>query len=408
MPFVVRCFCRKLKPQKENKPMSHYTTVLNQLLTMVPRHDFEHIVREHDGDRNVKKFSCYQQLVVMLYAQLRGLDSLREIETSLATHQARWYHLGLKTVKRSTIAEANCTRPWQIYKSLFYHVLERCQSFNPEHRFKMPNPVVSIDATTIQLCLGRFPWSNYHNTKGAIKLHYRFDYAGYLPARIVVGDARSSELKLARQGVFELEPDSIVLMDRGFGDYQWFQELTSQGIWFITRGRNNMSYVVTGQHPLPEKTTVVSDQTIIFKGYKAQQDYPGPLRLITVLDARKREPVLIVTNNFSFDAQTVADLYKARWEIENFFKWIKQHLKIKSFLGTSQNAVLTQIWVAMCAYLLLSYIKFQSRYKLALLELSRIIKETLLSPLSLFDLLRITADELPKMRSPDPQLELFA
>ena len=387
--------------------MPHYNTVMSQMLQMIPRHDFNQIVRTHNGDRNVKKFSCYQQLVVMLFAQLRGLDSLREIETALGAHWNRWYHLGLKSVKRSTIAEANYTRSWEIYRELFYRLLERCQRFNPTHRFKVPNPVVSIDATTIQLCLGLFPWSNYHNTKGAIKLHYRLDYAGYLPTRIVVTDARGSELKLARQGVFELEPDSIVLMDRGFGDYQWFQELTSQGIWFITRGRKNVSYTVAGQHPLPENTTVLSDHMIRFKGYKAQKDYPGPLRLITVIDAKTGDPMPIVTNNFLLDAQTIADLYKARWDIENFFKWIKQHLKIKSFLGTSKNAVLTQIWIAMCAYLLLSYVKFQSRCTHGLLELSRIIRETLLNPFCLIDLLRISADELPKTRSPDPQLELF-
>jgi hypothetical protein len=388
--------------------MPHYNTVMSQMLNLIPRHEFDHIVRTHDGDRNVKKFSCYQHLVVMLFAQLRGLDSLREIETALGAYSNRWYHLGLKSVKRSTIAEANGTRPWEIYREFFYRLLERCRSFNPKHRFKVPNPIVSIDATTIQLCLGLFPWSNYHNTKGAIKLHYRLDYAGYLPARIVVTDARGSELKLARQGAFELEPDSIVLMDRGFGDYQWFQELTSQGVWFIIRGRRNIHYAVAGQHPLPENSSVLSDSTIRFKGYKAQKDYPGPLRLITVIDAKTGDTMPIVTNNFLLDAQTLADLYKARWQIEIFFKWIKQHLKIKSFLGTSKNAVLTQIWVAMCAYLLLSYIKFQSRCTHGLLELSRLIRETLLSPFCLIDLLRISADELPKTRSPDPQLELFA
>jgi hypothetical protein len=387
--------------------MAHYNTVMRQMLDLIPRHEFDHIVRKHKGDRNVKKFSCYQQLVVMLFAQLRGLDSLREIETTLGVHWNRWYHLGLKSVKRSTIAEANCTRSWEIYRELFYRLLERCRSFNPKHDFKVPNQVVSIDATTIHLCLGLFPWSNYHNTKGAIKLHYRLDYAGYLPRRIVVTDAKGSELKLARRGVFDLEPDSIVLMDRGFGDYQWFQQLTSQGVWFITRGRKNISYTVARQHILPENTTVLSDQTITFKGYKAQKDYPDPLRLITVVDAKTLEPMPIVTNNFLLDAQSIAELYKARWQIEIFFRWIKQNLKIKSFLGTSKNAVLTQIWIAMCAYLLLSYIKIQSRCEHGLLELSRIIKETLLSPFCLIDLLQITADELPKTRSPDPQLELF-
>ena len=388
--------------------MPHYSTVMNELLQLLPRHQFERIVKEYGGDVNVKKFSCFQQLVVMLFAQLRGLDSLREIETALGVYRARWYHLGLKTVKRSTLADANCSRPWRIYEALYYQLLQRCQSFNPKHHFKVSNPIVSIDATMINLCLGLFPWSNYQNTKGAIKLHFQLDYAGYLPTCMVVTDARQSELKMALEGVFPFKPDSIVLMDRGFGKYSWFQHLARQGAWFIARGRSNMNYRVIGQHPLPEKTHVLADETIEFLGHKAQKDYPGPLRVVTVLEAKTQKPMWILTNNFSLDANTISELYKARWKIEIFFKWIKQNLKIKSFLGTNKNAVLTQIWIALCAYLLLCYIKFQSRFKHGLLELSRIIKETLLSSYTIIDLLRVRADQIPKARSPDPQLELFA
>lgn len=387
--------------------MPHYSTVMNELLNLVPRHQFERIVKEHGGDVNVKKFSCYQQLVVMLFAQLGGLDSLREIETALGVHQARWYHLGLKTVKRSTLADANCSRPWRIYEALYYRLLERCQSFSPRHRFDVPNPLVSIDATMINLCLGLFPWSNYQNTKGAIKLHMQLDYAGYLPTCMIVTDAKQSELKMALNGAFSFKPDSIILMDRGYGKYSWFQDLARQGAWFIARGRRNMNYRVAGQHLLPEKTHILADETIEFSGPQAQKDYPGPLRLVTVLEAKTKKPMWILTNNFSFDANTISELYKARWKIEIFFKWIKQNLKIKSFLGTSKNAVLTQIWIALCAYLLLCYIKFQSRCKHSLLNLSRIIKYTLLEPYTIIDLLRVTVEQIPKARSPDPQLELF-
>ena len=388
--------------------MAHYNTVMNQLLDLVPRHEFGRIVREHGGDRNVKKFSCFQQFAVMLFAQLRGLDSLREIQTALGAHQARWYHLGLKTVKRSTLADANTTRPWQMYQELYHQILHRCQRFAPKHKFKVKNPIVSIDATMISLCLSLFPWSNYQNTKGAIKLHYQLDYNGYLPTRIIVTSARKSELKVACEGGFSFEPDSIVLMDRAFGKYSWLQQLTRQKVWFVARIRKNIDCHVTGQHPLPKKTEVLSDQTIEFMGPQARKDYPGPLRLVITREQRTRKLVKILTNNFSLDAETISELYKARWKIEIFFKWIKQHLKIKSFLGTSENAVLTQIWVAMCAYLLLCYIKFQSRCKHQLLALSRIIRETLLNPFSIIDLLRVNANELPKVRSPDRQLELFA
>ena len=387
--------------------MPHYSTVMKHLLDVVPRHEFERIVHEHGGDRGVRKFSCFQQLVVMLFAQLRGLDSLRDIETSFAAHRARWYHLGLRTVKRSTLAEANYARPWQMYESLYYKIYERCRSFDPKHRFKIPNPVFCRDASVIELCLSLFPWSNYQNTKGAVKLHCQLDYAGYLPMRIVVTSARRHELKVMQEQRFALEPDSILLMDRGFTDYGWYQHLTGQGVWFITRAKKGMVYSVAGQQDLPENSSLLADELIYFTIKEAKRRHPGPLRLITTLEPKTLRPVQILTNNFDLEAATIAELYQARWAIENFFKWIKQHLKIKSFLGTSENAVLTQIWVAMCAYLLLCYIKFQSRCKHSLLELSRIIRETLLFPYCLIDLFRAGADELPRTRSPDPQLELF-
>lgn len=388
--------------------MAHYNTVMNQLLDLVPRHEFERIVKEHGGDRNVKKFTCFQQFAVMLFGQLRGLDSLREIQTALDAHRARWYHLGLKTVRRSTLADANTTRPWQIYQALYHQILQRCQSFAPKHEFKVPNPIVSIDATMISLCLGLFPWSNYQHTKGAIKLHYQLNYDGYLPTRVIVTDPRKSELHVACEGGFSFEPDSIVLMDRAFGKYSWLQQLTRQKVWFVARIRKNINCRVTGQHPLPQKTSILSDQTIELMGHQARKDYPGRLRLVTALEEKTQKPIKILTNNFSLDVETISELYKARWKIEIFFKWIKQHLKIKSFLGTTKNAVLTQLWVAMCAYLLLCYIKFQSRCKHGLLELSRIIRETLLNPFSIIDLLRVKVNEIPKARSPNPQLELFA
>jgi hypothetical protein len=355
----------------------------------------------------VKKFTCFQQFVVMLTAQLRDLDSLRDIESAFGAHHSRWYHLGLTTVKRSTLADANTSRPWRIYEALYYKLYERCRSFDPRHHFKVPNPIFCRDATVIELCLSLFPWANYQNTKGAVKLHCQLDYSGYLPMRIVVTSARRHEFKVMQEEDFPLEPDSILLMDRGFTDYLWYQELTHRGVWFITRAKKGMVYTVAGQQKLPEKSGVVADEVIYFTLDEAQRNYPGPLRLITVLEPKTLKPVQILTNNFVLDADTIADLYRARWAIENFFKWIKQNLKIKSFLGTSENAVLTQIWIAMCAYLLLCYIKFQSRCTHSLLELSRTIRETLFSPYALIDLLRATADQLPKPRS-DPQLELFA
>jgi|SRR3989338_6776160 len=381
----------------------HSNTIMNQLLTLLPRHQFDQAVAEHSGNRYVKKFSTWNQLTTLLYAQSSGKTSLRDIQTALGTQQPKLYHLGLPPVKRSTLADANAHRDYRIMEKLFYHLLERCQNIVPSHRFRFKNPVQCFDSTYIDLCLSLFPWAQFTQIKGAIKLHCQFDLRTQIPSFAVLTDGKWNDTRAAKT-LFELTPDSIYVFDRGYRDFRWFRQIHELKAFFVTRAQDWLCYQVTGQHPVPLKEGLLFDQTIQLTGPLSKKKYELPLRLIGFYDHQTQTPYRFLTNNFALSAWTIAQIYKARWQIELFFKWIKQHLKIKTFLGTSKNAVMTQIWVAMCYFLLLAYIKFQTRFQRSLFLLHRLIQNTLLDRLSLIDLLRLPEKKLPKLRNMEPQL----
>jgi Domain of unknown function (DUF4372)/Transposase DDE domain len=383
----------------------HYNTIMNQLQTFIPRHRFENLVSRYLGDRYVKIFNCWKQLTVMLYAQISGKDSLRDIVNAFLAQAGKLYHVGLDMVHRSTLAEANQKRDYRIYEGLFYALLERCKDITPMHKFKFKNPLFIFDATVIDLCLSMFSWAKFRTTKGAIKLHCQLDHAGQIPTFMVVTDAKKHEITVARSS-FDIVPDSIYCMDKGYMDFAWFHSIDIQGAFFVTRAKDNINYTVTGQHPESSKKSVISDEIIALNGFYQKQDYPKELRLIHYYDKQTDKLLVFLTNNFKLAASTIAGIYKARWQVEVFFKWIKQNLKIKTFLGTSKNAVLTQVWIAMCYYLLLSYIKYQSKYKYSLFYLHKVIQETLLERLNLIDLLNLNDRLLPKIKNTDRQLTL--
>lgn len=387
--------------------MSSLNTVLNELLQIVPRYKFDSLVSEYDNDRYVKYYTTWQQLITLLYAQIKGKDSLREIIVSLNTHKASWYHIGLKDIRRSTISDANRTRSYEVYEKLFYAILNKTRDITPKHKFRFKNPLYSIDATVIDLCLTMFPWARFRTTKGALKLHYQYDHSGAIPSFLVVTDAKHHEAKVVKDEPFPLLPDSIVSVDRGYIDYKWLNSLNNKRVFFVTRAKSNIQYTVTGQQEVETKKGLLFDQTIKLAGYSTSKKYPQPLRLISYKDPQKNKELIFLTNNFKLSAFTIAQIYKSRWQIELFFKWIKQNLKIKSFLGTNKNAVLTQLWVAMCYYLLLAYIKYQTRYSKSLTELTRIISEAVFFKVSIIDLLSITQYNLHKLNNLDPQLALF-
>lgn len=384
--------------------MAHYNTVFNDLLDLFPRHQFEKFTEGLGADRYVKKFTTWNQLTVLLYAQASGKNSLREIETGLLSQASRLYHLGIENkVARSTLAEANARRPWQVYQKLFYAMLARCRDLTPAHKFRFKNPLYSLDSTTIELGLSAFPWAQYAKRQGAIKLHYQFDHAGQLPVFLTVTDAKHQDITVAKEA-FGIVPDSIYCFDRGYTDFSWYRRITDEGAYFVTRAKSNAVLSYVGQQERPQPKGVFADLTVEMGGFYTSKDYPYPLRLIAFFDSETGNYLEFLTNNFALSAGTIAAIYKARWQIEIFFRWIKHNLKIKSFLGTSQNAVLTQVWVAMCYYLLLAYVKYQSRYRQSLFYLHRVVKETLLQRVKIIDLLRLNDRRLRRLSSPDPQL----
>jgi len=390
--------------------MSHSNTIFNQLLQLLPRHEFDKAVSLHKGDKYVKYFSCWQQFITLLYAQIRKKDSLRDISTSLRTQQDKWYHIGLKNICRSTLSDANNKRPYYIFEDLFYNLLIRCKDLTPKHKFRFKNPLYTIDATTVNLCLSLFPWAKYRQTKGALKMHFLYDHAGCMPSFLVITDGRAADIRVAKEQDFSsrLLPDSIISIDRAYIDFKWLSCLNKQGISFVTRLKDNMKPITAGQHRESKNKQVLADQTVLPPSFFQSGGYHNALRLVTYYDKENKKTLQFLTNNFALSATTIAAIYKSRWQIELFFKWIKQNLKIKSFLGTSKNAVMTQIWIAMCYYLLLTYIKYQTRFRYHLIELSRMVRETLLDRVVLIDILSLNSQTVFKLRKADnPQLQFF-
>lgn len=386
------------------------TTIMSELLKIFPRYEFEKLEAKHLGNYYTKYFNGWQQLVVLLFSQAGHKDSLREIETSLKVHYPKWYHIGLKNIKRSTLSDAMQRRSYRIYEGIFYTLLERCKSLTPRHKFRFKNPLYSLDSTTIDLCLSLFPWARFRRRKGAIKLHYLYDHSGSLPVFMTMTDGKHHDIRVARENEkldFALLPDSIISVDKAYIDYHWLYSLHKRKISFVTRSKINMDCEIIGQHKSFTHKTIVRDDKVALSGVQSKKRYPEYLRLVGVYQEEEDPYIEFLTNNFELSAKTIADIYKARWNIELFFKWIKQNLKIKSFLGTSPNAVLTQVWVAMCYYLLLCYIKYQTKFAHSITELSRMFRETILERVNLIDILSLSSTTISRARSPVPQLALF-
>jgi len=391
---------------KEEQAMHRVDTIFSELLKLCPRYQFQKAVERYQGDRYVKSYTTWQQYITVLYSQITQKDSLRDIVTGLSARAARWYHIGLTGVRKSTLSDANTKRDSRIFEETFYGLLDRCKDLTPKHRFRFKNPLYTIDATTIDLCLSVFPWAKFRTTKGAIKMHCLYDHSGALPTFLTVTDGKRHDVRAVKDHTLPLSPDSIVSIDKAYIDYKWLYSLNSQGVWFVTRAKTNIDYAVTGQHEVAGKG-VTSDERIALQGPMTKSFYPKDLRLIRYYDKEREKTLTFLTNNFKLAASTIAQIYKSRWQIELFFKWIKQNLKIKSFLGTSRNAVLTQIWVAMCFYLLLTYIKYQTKYGYSLLQLSRVIRETLFERKSLIDILTLRPERLLSVREQPLQAALF-
>jgi len=390
--------------------MRQVTTILGELLKIFPRYEFEKLEKQHQSNRYTKYYTGWQQLVTLLFAQIGGHDSLRGIETSLGMHSQKWYYLGLKDIKRSTLSDAMKNRPYEIYEGLFYKLLDKCRSVTPHHRFRFKSPLFSMDATVIDLCLSAFPWATFRQRKGAIKLHYLYDHSGSLPAFMVMTDAKRHDVRVAKSEErldFHLLPDSIISVDRAYLDFEWLYSLEQRGVWFVTRSKKNIQYRIAGQHKPIRNKQVSRDEKIELIIEESRKKYPKALRLVCYTDPQTGKMYEFLTNNMKLAASTIADIYKSQWQIELFFKWLKQNLKIKSFLGTSRNTVFSQIWAAMCDYLLLAYIKFQTKYRGSLQVLTRMIASVVMEQRLLIDILSFNERSIKKARDPVPQLALF-
>lgn len=387
--------------------MNYTNTIFNQLLELLPRNRFEQFVGQHKADRYVKRMSCWNQLCIMLYAQAKGKESLRDIETGLLSQENKMYHLGIRSAAKSTIAEANRDRPYQIYESLFYELSRVCKTLNPNHDFKFDNPLRALDSTTITLCLKLFPWAKFSKTKGAIKLHCLFDIRSQIPEFIVESGGHENDLAAAKNSELVFFPDSITVMDRAYIDFKWFYEkIHKQKAYFVVRLKKKVKYFVLEKLSVFEEG-VISDQKIVLCGEETLENYPEDVRLVTYYDKKTGKTYQFLTNNFFLSAGTIAEIYKARWQIELFFKWIKQHLKIKTFFGTSKNAVLVQVWIAMIYYLLVAYIKGKIKFPASMLKLTWILSEVLMERASIIDILGLKPHQLYRIRiRDDPQLTL--
>jgi hypothetical protein len=309
-------------------------------------------------------------------------------------------------VHKSTLSDANTKRDYRIFEETFYHLLARCKDLTPKHKFRFKNPLYTIDATTIDLCLSVFPWAKFRKSKGAIKMHCLYDHSGALPSFLTVTDGKRHDVRVVKETSFPMLPDSIISVDKAYIAYKWLYSLNEKSIWFVTRTKSNTDYLVTGQHETGGKG-VISDHRILLQGILTKDKYPKQLRRIKYYDEERKKTLTFLTNNFKLTATTIAQIYRSRWQIELFFKWIKQNLKIKSFLGTSKNAVLIQIWIAMSYYLLLTYIKYQTKYGYSLLKLSRVIRETLFERKNLIDILTLRPESLRYVHDELPQGALF-
>ena len=355
--------------------MAHHNTVFGQLLTLLPRHEFDAEARDHQRGQRLRVMSRWAQFVALGLGQLASRQSLRDIVSNLRAQPAKLYHLGVPTVSRSSLARVNAEQPYTLYEALFGRLLSRCQQRAPGHRFRFRHKLYAVDASTIDLCLAVFPWASFRRTKAAIKLHIGLDQAGHLPSFLSVTDGKTADVTVARTWTFEA--GSVVVADRAYLDFTWFHQLQARGVTFVTRLKRGVRYRVTREHEVRAGTGILSDQTIELTSARSRKVYPDRLRRVVYRDPLTRNRCVFVTNNTTWVAKTIADLYKSRWQIELFFKWIKQHLKVKRFVGRSKNAVLTQLWVATCMYLLLAYLKFVLRLRWSLNQMLHTHKKPL-------------------------------
>lgn len=335
-------------------------TVFSQLIKLIPRTQFQEFVTRHDGDKRVRSLDCWTWFGSLLFGQMTGHDSIRAIERVFAHQDGEAERLGFGPVRRSTLADANRTRPIEILEELYAYCLARAQAVAPKKSgFRFHGQVFALDSTTIELCLALSPWAVFRKAKGAVKLHTAVDIAGNLPQFAVITDGKHHDLRTARENI-SFEPGATVMFDKAYIDYAWLNDLNQGGVWFVTRMKSNCQFAVVECHEHNRTRGLRADQTIRLKSLKGAE-YQGKLRRVSYRDPDTGRWLVFLTNRFDLSAKTICELYKARWKIELFFKSMKQHLRIKKFLGTSAQSVKAQILVALIAYLLVHILKYSMK-----------------------------------------------
>lgn len=353
--------------------MNRFSSLFSQILNLFPKAEFAQLVAKHGAERGAKGFTSWTQFVSMMYCQFGRAQSLREISNGLRVCEGKLRHLGIEYPSKSSLAYANQHRPWELYRDLFESILARCRQVAPGHQFRFKNKLYSLDATTISLCASMFDWARYKQTKGGVKLHLVLDHDGCLPTFAWIREAKVFDIELAR--ALELPRDSIVVFDRAYNDFRWFYSLTRRGIFFVTRMKEATRFTVLEQREPPPRSSVILDQTIRLQKQFTDVD-SEPLRRV-VVQTDRGELLVFITNNFRLSARTIGEIYKSRWEIEKFFRALKQNLKVKTFVGTSENALHIQIWTALIAVLVLRLLMFRSRYNWSMSNFIAIIRQLL-------------------------------
>jgi hypothetical protein len=356
--------------------MPRFCSIFSQLLQLFPRTEFQKAVVATHAERHARGFTCWGQFVAMLFCQLGRAHSLREICGGLASCEGKLAHLGIAAPSRTTLSYANAHRPWQLYEQVFYRLLATCQAVAGAKRFRFKNKLLSIDATVIDLCAEMFPWATFRRTKGAVKLHFTLDHDGYLPTAVVITDGTRHEITVAREQTFA--PGSVLVFDRGYVDFAWFARLTDLGIFFVTRLKDATAYEVVARHPVPTRGGVVADDWIALRSPQSAAKYaPGlPLRRVEVV-LPEGDHLVFLTNHLDLGPTTIARIYKDRWQIELLFKALKQHLRVKTFVGTSANALHIQIWTAVIALLILKYLQLKATFGWSLSNLVALLRMNL-------------------------------
>lgn len=387
--------------------MNQGKLVFAQLMQHLPLTTFQRCVARYQGHHKVKSFSCLDHFLCMAFAQLTFRESLRDIETCLRAQQSKLYHLGIRsTVARNTLANANAVRDWRIYADFAQSLINIARPLYADDTFgvDLKNTVYALDTTTIDLCLSVFPWAPFRSTKAAVKMHTLLDLRGNIPSFIHISDGKMHEVNVLDQLI--PEAGAFYIMDRGFTDFGRLFRFHEAGSFFVIRGKSNLTVRRRYSHPVDRSTGLICDQTVIFTGFYAHRDFEVPLRRIRYKDPETARTLIFLSNNFTLPALTITELYRCRWQVELFFKWIKQHLRIKAFFGTSENAVKTQIWIAVSVYVLVAIVKKRLNLSASLYEILQILSLTLFEKIPMDQLLtKIVTDEIQS--ASENQLFLF-